>query len=134
MSDMQEVVNDWPPNIEAIRVALPVTERNIFAYDHKIYKPGPGVLGPELIAHEKVHFAQQDEIGVAIWWILFIQDPSFRLHEEMPAHRREYRVFCKHNRDRNRQRWFLRLLGKRLAAPMYGGIIGVKEAMRQIEA
>jgi len=30
------VVNDWPPNIEDIRAVLPVSERNIFAYGHRI--------------------------------------------------------------------------------------------------
>lgn len=129
---MAEIVNDWPPNIDKIRAVLPVTDRNIFAYGGKIYSPGATELSPELHAHEKVHFRQQGD-HVEEWWDRFLADPAFRLDQELPAHTAEYRHFCKRNRDRNNQKWFLRVLGKRLAAPMYGGLIGVKAAMRAIE-
>ncbi len=132
MSNMQPVVNDWPPNINEIRAVLPVTERNIFAYDGKIFNPGGGKLGPELHAHEAVHFEQQRVIGVEAWWVKFLADEKFRLAQEIPAHKAEYREFCKFNRDRNDQARCLRALGQRLAAPMYGGIITVNEAMKRI--
>ena len=128
---MTEIVNDWPPNIDAIRAVLPVTERNIFAYAGKIYNPGGGEISRELIAHERVHFAQQGDC-VDDWWEKFLADPEFRLAQELPAHRAEYTEFCRWQKDRNKQVWFLRTLGKRLAAPMYGGLIGVKEAMKKI--
>lgn len=128
---MTEIVEDWPPNIDAIRAVLPVTENNIFAYNGKIYSPSGGPLSRELIAHEKVHFAQQGKL-YDLWWENFLDDPEFRLAQELPAHKAEYTEFCRWNKDRNKQMWYLRLLGKRLAAPMYGGLIGVKEAMRKI--
>ena len=59
-------------------------------------------------------------------------DVDFRLAQEIPAHKAEYRAFCKYNRDRNAQSRMLRQLGTRLAAPMYGGIITVNEAMKRI--
>lgn len=133
-----EVVDGWPPNIEAIRAVLPVTERNIFAYDHKIYNPGGGILPLELLAHEKVHFKQQDEFegdgaqGVVGWWDLFLESPTFRLSQEIPAHKVEHQVFCRYHKDRNQIAQHLRALGQRLAAPMYGGIITVNEAMKAI--
>ena len=126
------VVNEWPPNIEAIRAVLPVTERNIFAYDHKIYNPGGGILPLELLAHEKVHFEQQDETGVEAWWDRFLADPEFRLSQEIPAHKAEHAAFCRMHKDRNQMAQHLRALGQRLAAPMYGGIITVNEAMKAI--
>lgn len=126
-----EIVKGWPPNIEAIRAVLPVTERNIFAYGGKIYSPSGGPLSRELIAHERVHFAQQGD-EVELWWENFLKDPEFRLAQEMPAHKAEYTEFCRWQKDRNKQMWFLRQLAKRLAAPMYGELIGVKEAMRKI--
>ena len=126
-----EIVDDWPPNIEDIRAVLPVSDRNIFAYDGKIYNPGGGEITKELVAHEKVHFAQQGKLS-DLWWEKFLEDPAFRLAQEMPAHRAEYVEYCRTNFDRNRRVVFLRILGKRLADPMYGGIIGVKEAMRKI--
>jgi hypothetical protein len=132
------VVNEWPPNIEAIRAVLPVTERNIFAYDHRIYNPGGGILPLELLAHEKVHFKQQDEFeadglsGVEGWWELFLESPTFRLKQEIPAHAAEYAAFCRMHKDRNEMAQMLRRLAQRLAAPMYGSIITVNEAMKAI--
>ena len=132
MGVQAEVVNDWPPNIDEIRMVLPVTTRNIFAYDNKIFNPGGGKLPLELHAHEMVHFKQQAVIGVEAWWTSFLADSDFRLAQEIPAHKAEYRAFCKYNRDRNAQARMLRSLGQRLAAPMYGGIITVNEAMKRI--
>lgn len=129
---MARIVFDWPPNIEAIRAVLPVTDRNIFAYNNRIYVPGGGELGPELHAHEEVHFKQQEEWGVETWWEKFLEDEVFRLAQEIPAHRAEYRTYCRFHKDRNEKAKFLRVLGRRLAAPMYGGIITVNEAMKAI--
>jgi len=89
-------------------------------------------LGLELHAHEAVHFKQQDEIGVEAWWLNYLEDTVFRLAQEIPAHKEEYRVYCYHHKDRNEQANMLRRMGQRLAAPMYGGIITVNEAMKAI--
>jgi len=132
MGMQAEVVVDWPPNINEIRAVLPVTEKNIFAYDNKIFNPGGGHVGLELHAHEMVHFKQQAAIGVEAWWASFLSDEHFRLAQEIPAHKAEYRTFCKYNRDRNDQARMLRTLGQRLSAPMYGGIITTNEAMKRI--
>lgn len=132
MSQWQTVINDWPPNIEEIRAVLPVTEKNIFAYDLVIFNPGGGKLPQELHHHEAVHFKQQTAIGVEAWWLAYLSDEKFRLAQEIPAHKAEYRCYCKYNRDRNEQAQRLREMGRRLAAPMYGGIITVNEAMKRI--
>ena len=92
----------------------------------------------ELLAHEKVHFVQQDEFhadglsGVEGWWELFLESPTFRLSQEIPAHAAEYYAFCRMHKDRNEMAQMLRRLGQRLAAPMYGSIITVNEAMKAI--
>jgi len=129
--EVTEVVQDWPPNIEAIRAVLPVTERNIFAYGGKIYSPSRGDLSRELIAHERVHFQQQGDL-VDLWWEMFLADPEFRLTQEIPAHKAEYTEFCRNCKDRNRQVEYLRSLARRLSAPMYGGMIDFKQAMKAI--
>jgi len=126
------IINDWPPNIDAIRAVLPVSERNIFAYGHSIYSPGSKSLPAWLIAHERVHFEQQDKYGLRAWWKRFLSDEVFRLAQELPAHRVEYFEFCKVNRDRNSQSMYLQQMARRLAAPMYGGIITVAEAIKEI--
>lgn len=139
---MTRIVNDWPPNIKSIRAVLPVTENNIFAYGGTIYNPGGRGLSRELIAHETVHFRQQAEFkkprwsrnSVESWWKKFLAEPEFRLEQELEAHREEYQEYCRRNKDRNRQVLFARLISKRLAAPMYGGLITAPEAQRKITA
>ena len=122
-----EIVNDWPPNIEAIRAVLPVSRFNIFAYGGKIYNPGGEKLPPWLVGHEKVHFAQQGR-NPEHWWAKYLSDTKFRLEQEIEAHQEEYRVFCWFNRKRNRRRVHLKHMAKRLAAPMYGRLISAKVA------
>jgi len=133
---MTEIVNDWPPNIDAIRRFLPVTRNNIFAYDGKIYSPGSKTLPPELIAHEQVHFEQQSRIGVLNWWDNFLIDKKFRLAQEIPAHQAEYRHMLENAPSRQVRRRVkthgLKMLAKRLSDPMYGGIITMAEAKRRI--
>lgn len=134
---MTEVVNDWPPNIEAIREVLPVSDRNIFAYDEVIYNPGAGALSNALIAHEEVHFSQQASTpgGPEQWWKKFLASPSFRLSQEIDAHRMEWRVWlASGRRSRLERRVMLKSLSKRLAAPMYGGIISIGKAKKAIKS
>lgn len=126
------ILNQWPPNIEAIRKVLPVTERNIFAWHDTIYNPGGEPLSSPLIAHEEVHFVQQRG-NPKSWWKKFLKSPEFRLNQELEAHRTEYQVFCRLNKDRNVRSIYLRAIGKRLAHPMYGGMITVRSAIKEIQ-
>lgn len=127
------IVHAWPPNIEAIVAVLPATANNIFAYDWHIYNPSKRTLGPELIAHERVHFHQQGQDSEG-WWERFLADPEFRLSQELPAHIAEYREYCKRCHDRNQRYRFLHHLAQRLSSPMYGGLITKRDALKQIRS
>ena len=129
---MTKIVAAWPPNIKAIRKVLPVTENNIFAWGDTIYNPGGGRLSAELIAHEEVHFWQQNG-NPKSWWKKFLKSPEFRLQQELPAHRMEYREFCRRHKDRNVRWSYLQALGRRLSHPMYGKIITAAAAMQEIK-
>ncbi len=129
---MTAIVVGWPPNIKKIRAVLPVSERNIFAWDGVIYNPGGGDLSSELIKHEEVHFVQQGGKPKK-WWKKFLADEEFRLAQELPAHQAEYREFCRKYRDRNLRAQFLNALGRKLAAPMYGSLITAGAAMKAIK-
>ena len=106
-----EIKSEWPPIIEKIRAVLPVTSRNIFAYDKVIYNPGSGHLAPWLIAHEKVHFRQQGWRPKR-WWKKFLASPKFRLEQELEAHQAEYRCFCTEVRDRNHRARSLNMIAR----------------------
>jgi hypothetical protein len=131
IDELSDIIAGWPPNIAMIRAVLPVSPRNIFAYDGKIYAPEGGPLPPELIAHEQVHFRQQGN-DVAGWWDRFLTDPEFRLDQEMEAHRIEWQVFLASKPSRRERRFRLKQMGKRLSAPMYGRIITANQAMKAI--
>ena len=132
---MTEIVDDWPPNIAAIREVLPVTRNNIFAYDGVIYSPSGTRLEAALIAHEQVHFAQQASYagGVVQWWRDFLASPKFRLSQELPAHRVEWAEFLKTNPPRKHKRLRIKHMAKRLSGKMYGCMISAAEAKRLIQ-
>ena len=122
-----------PPIIEKIKGRFPdLTGNEIFAYDNVIYNPSRGALPPWLIEHEKVHFKQQgnDPDG---WWDRYLVDDEFRFAMELQAHRVEYRVFCKHHKDRNHRAMYLLALSRRLASDMYGNITTVRHARKMIK-
>ena len=135
MSDVLILDTD-PPNIEKIRLAFPDLDPDvIFAYDHTIYNPSGDALARPLIAHEKVHFRQQDDHGdVDDWWECYCEDPEFRLRMELPAHQAEYRmvkqiVFNPEQRNKLRMQ-----IVTRISSKLYGDqIITYMDALRQIK-
>ena len=130
---MTVIFMEFPPNIDAIRAVLPLTGREIFAYGGIIYNPSGCRVGPELVAHEQVHFRQQGTRPKR-WWKKFLAHPEFRMKQELEAHRAEYWEFCKINRDRNARVQYLHLIARRLASPMYGGIMTAAQAAKEIAA
>jgi len=130
-----QIVKSYPPNIADIRAVLPVTANNIFCYGDTIYSPSTDNLSGALLAHEAVHQKQQGDNPHA-WWQKFLADPKFRLEQELPAHQAEYRYMMSHTINRTERRRVkkhgLKALARRLAHPMYGGIISQAEAARRI--
>lgn len=124
---------EYPPNIGQIRAAFKLTGAEIFAWDGIIYSPSSPTVSPALVEHEKVHFRQQRDVGgPEIWWDRYIADPAFRLEQEMEAHIVEYRAYSEtHGRPQRRR--YLEVLARRLASPMYGGVITKKAAKARIK-
>lgn len=122
------ILHTLPPNFAAINRAFNVRGKPvIYCYGGTIHNPSRIDVTPELIAHEAVHSEYQgnDPKG---WWEVYIDDPRFRLAQEIPAHAAEYRAFC----DRGRTD-MLDKIAERLASPMYGSIIALDEARRILD-
>lgn len=82
------IIEAFPPNWDAIKAAFPDIQENvIFSYAPDIYNPYKLRVSPQHIAHEQVHFVQQEEIGLDPWWKKFLKDPKFRAEQELPAYR-----------------------------------------------
>jgi hypothetical protein len=125
-----------PPNYHRILQTFPNAKNPgvIFAYGDTIYAPGRTSLPPELVAHESVHGERQLAIGVENWWERYLTDPAFRYDEELLAHRAEYRKLCGIAPTRQVRRAGLKMIAKKLAAPLYGCMVTVARAMQDLEA
>lgn len=131
-------VHDWPPLIEEIVKVLPAARRetSIFAWGDRIYVPSGVQLPAQLVTHESVHGQQQLEHSHSIvgWWRQYLEDPAWRLTQEIPAHAAEHWAFCKKCADPNKRVLYLReVVAARLASPFYGSLLTREEAVRQIK-
>lgn len=131
-----KIVPVYPPNIDQIEAVFKVrgTKGVIFTFGDTIYAPDGGEMPPWLRAHEGVHYSRQTAPGMTpeAWWERYLVDPEFRLGEELPAHRAEYRSLCSLARDRNIRSRALHEMAQRLSGPLYGGVIKFADARRRI--
>lgn len=117
------ILHTLPPNFAAINKAFNVRGKPvIFCYGSVIHNPSRIDVRPELIAHEMVHSTQQGG-DPKTWWERYIDDPCFRLDQEIGAHCAEYRSCHERGLDK-----MLDKIAKRLASPMYGNLIDFDRA------
>lgn len=131
------VIVGRPPNFEEIAATFPMARGPgaIFTFGDAIYVPGGAhLLTPYLKAHEGVHYARQtnDTAKIEAWWRTYLVDAQFRLQEELPAHRAEFRTYCSLHRDPNARIRFLYGIGERLSGKLYGGLMTPAAARRAI--
>lgn len=120
-----------PPNYDAIAAAFPAIigrKGVIFCYGNTIYNPDNESISSPLIAHENVHRLQQGE-DIEGWWRKYMDDPVFRLEQELPAHRAEYLDFIGNPwTDRVNRRLYLSHLARRLSGDLYNRLISLDRA------
>ncbi len=117
---MMEVIEELPPNIEAILKVFPKATQAgvIFAFGNVIYNPSGATISTELYAHEAVHQQRQLAHGVTQWWERYLAEKQFCFAEELLAHQAEFQKFCE-NHSQGRAR-FLNYIAKRLSGSLYG--------------
>lgn len=132
---MKEVF-EYPPNIESIRKVFTFTRKVIFAYGDILYNPDHVRLDPYIIAHEEVHQMQQAAMtgGVEEWWKQYLLSPNFRLMQEIPAYREQYRRAAHYIKDSNKIYGYGRALATALSGDTYGNCISFDEALNEITA
>ena len=132
------MIKDWPPNIDHLDQVFHLRAQArlgiIFSWGaDKIYNPSGVVIPPALYEHEAVHGRRQDEApSIEIWWQRYVDDPKFRLMEEVLAHCREYGFRCGDG-SRAERRQALADVSKRLASSLYGRMISRAEARRILQ-
>ncbi len=116
-----EIVVDHPPIYDELCQAFPIAGKPmIFAWGGRIFNPHCIAVPPILVAHEAVHGMRQGS-DIEGWWRRYIDDPAFRLDEEVRGHLAEYEYLLRTNGypNRNARRRALRATAKRLASPVY---------------
>lgn len=126
---MMRIVNERPPVWEAACALWPIADKKvIFCWGDIIYNPNGAVVGPSLVAHEKVHRDRQGD-RVEAWWERYLTDARFRLDEEIPAHQAEYDWFKKSLKNRDQIALELLYIAEKLASPIYGNLVSVQRAV-----
>lgn len=125
-----------PPNFDEVVAKFPFAARPgvIFTYGRTIFNPSGVEISGALRCHEAVHAQRQgdDDEEIRAWWRRYLDEPAFRLEEELLAHRAEYRAFKGWTKDRNQITRELETIAGRLASPLYGGVISHAQARRLI--
>lgn len=81
------------------------------------------------LIHEQLHLERQREMGVSLWWELYLSSASFRLEEEILAYKQEVQ-FLKDNFSRNERRFLLDKIYTDLSSYIYGSLVTYDEAKR----
>lgn len=133
MCSTMEIVNSLPPNYTEILAVFPSAANHgvIFTYGDTIFNPSGGSISPELFAHEGLHSGRQGS-DVDRWWAKYLVDTEFRLEEELLGHRAEYRAFIARHKDREQVNQYLQAVAQRLSSPLYGNIITMNKARKEI--
>lgn len=95
----------------------------IIAYSPDIY--APRAISKQKEVHETVHLIRQKEMGVDIWWGMYLDDTEFRLGEELLAYSGEIQWIKENVAQRIERRLLIKKIYKDLASPMYG--LGITE-------
>jgi hypothetical protein len=120
------VINDWPPNIKAIRQVFDLKGLNpVFTYGDTLYNPGGEPIPPHLMAHERVHEKQQGA-NPAGWWERYLVDSDYRLRQEVEAYRAQWVV--SEYLPRKERRLLFRAITHDLSGKMYGFLIPLEKA------
>lgn len=117
-----------PPNWDAITKVFDVVGKGIlFCWGDTIFNPDKVDVRTALVAHEEMHCRQQGA-DIEGWWARYIAEPAFRLSQEIPAHQREYKFVCWDGANRKARRGYLDGVARRLASPLYGGLVDFANA------
>lgn len=142
-----KVVFGFPPNYAEVAALFPVKGREVyFAWGDTVFVTNSQKMpSAAIMAHEAVHGQQQAAIrcinlnmAVNFWWSRYMEDPAFRLDQELPAHAAELAHKLRGASGRNDRRRLTSIVAGKLAAPLYGGLISKERAkdelIRRVEA
>jgi hypothetical protein len=111
------------PKLKEFSKKFAITDKTIFAYDNVIYCNGK--LPDDLIIHEETHHKQQERDGLDYWTENYLNDPKYRLSQEIEAYQNQLRSI----KDKNKQLQIRLESARNISSQLYGGIIDYKQAL-----
>lgn len=128
-----KIINEYPPIYQALlELGMSPSPTVIFAYDNAIYNPSGRHVYDHEEAHEATHFKQQGD-DPDYWWDRYMQDPYFRIEQEVEAYANQYDFLCTRIKDRNQRFKVLYDLARILSGPTYGNVISHQSALSLIK-
>jgi hypothetical protein len=131
-----KIVISKPPIYNECVKAFGIDKRKgvVFTFGDVLYNPDNVIIPDHLLVHESTHAEQQkhDETVAKLWWKRYIEDPQWRIGQEVEAYKNQYHFICERVKDKNARFRFLHMLCIDLASPMYGSSISYTYAMRRI--
>lgn len=123
-----QIIQQYPPNIAKIKEKFNLAGKQpVFAYGDRIYNPFANNLPDHIIEHEKTHLKQQEGMTIEEWWNKYLEDPEFRLNQEIEAYRVQYK-YLEENANRADRRLWLKRMVKDVSGAMYGNMVSAKRA------
>lgn len=131
--DKTKIIYKRPPHWRIIKLFFPQYDPNgsiACAFGKVIYANNE--IPDDYIAHEEEHLNQQfhSYIMAVLWWICYCLSKHFRYSQELGAFQRQYQWICKNQAWRRHQKLYE--LAEQLASPLYGSMISIREAQREI--
>lgn len=128
-----EVIKGWPPNAALISKKFDLIGFNpVFTYGDKLYNPTGLEISKDLMIHEEVHEKQQKILGIEQWWVMYLDNPTFRLEQEVEAYKAQYQ-FLKTVFNRKGRFTALNVLADNLSSKLYGNLISKSTAKELID-
>ena len=119
--------------------AFPNIEKQypVFCYGDTIYNPFDQTITPDIEHHESIHSRQQGDYP-EVWYERYINEPSFRLEQEIEAYGSQY-AFLKYilkdiSQGAKIIEWKKEKMAEALSSPLYGSLLPYAVAESKIRS
>jgi hypothetical protein len=112
--------------LEEYKKRFPIDTETVFAYNGEIYSDS-GIY-PDILVHEKVHLKQQEIMGADKWQRRYLNEPDFRLSQEIPAFQAQVNSI----KDKNQKLDSRIKCARALSGKLYGELLSFQEAYKRL--
>lgn len=129
------ILNEKPPIWEECNKLFTLKPGVVFTYGGTIYNPDNVSISADLMVHEQCHAKQQEYNNVVahLWWMRYLEDPQFRLEQEVAAYASQYRYICAQVKDKNKRNGYLTFMARTLSGPLYKCDVSYFSAVQAIK-